>query len=70
MAEWIEANLQVVNTSKLRAEFLEKEGVPQTSTEGSHIIEIEDEATKAEADVHEVASQAIDPFIPLPPPPI
>lgn len=63
--EWIEANFQAVNTSGLRSEFLEG-GEPQISVEGSHVMETEDEATKEEIDVHEVASQAIVP--PLLPP--
>lgn len=46
MLEWIEAKLLAINTSKLRAEFLEEEGEPQTQAKGSHIIEIEHEATE------------------------
>lgn len=48
--EWIEANLRTVNTSKLRAEFLEEGFEAQTPADGSQVIEIEDEA-KVEADV-------------------
>lgn len=65
VVEWIEANLQIVNTSRLRAEFL-KEGVEaQTLTEGSQVIGIEDKA-KVEADVGKVAPNAIVLFVPPP----
>lgn len=68
VVEWIEANLQVVNTSKLSTEFLEEGGEPQTPVKGSQAIEIEDEANEQEANVQEVAFNAIVPFVPPHPP--
>lgn len=65
--EWIEANLQAINTSELRTEFLEEGSEPQTPAEESQVIEIEDEAYEQEADVQEVAPNAIVPFMPPPP---
>lgn len=65
--EWIEANLQAINASELRTEFLEEGSEPQTPAEESQVIEIEDEAYEQEADVQEVAPNAIVPFMPPPP---
>lgn len=70
MVEWIEANLQAINTFEIRSEFLEEGGEPQTLAKGSQIIEIEDEALEAEVDVQEVALHAIVPIVPPALPPV
>lgn len=65
--EWIKANLQAVNTSELRSEFLEEGGEPQTLAKGSQVIEIENEANEEGADVQEVDPNAISLlYLPLP----
>lgn len=55
MVKWIEVSLLAVITSKLKVEFLEKEDEPQTPTD---------------SDVQEVAPNAIEYFVSLPPPPV
>lgn len=67
--EWIEANLQAVNAFELRSKFLEEGGKPQTPAKGSQVIEIKDKANEEEADVQEVAPNAIIPIVPPPLPP-
>lgn len=64
MVEWIEVNSQTFNIFELRIEFLGEGDQAKTLVEGSHLIEIEDEA--AEEEVAEVAPDAKVPFVPPP----
>lgn len=68
MTEWLEVNIQGIDTSKLRAEFLEEKPEPKTPAEGSQVIELEDDV--AEQATEEVAPKVIVYVVAPPSPPV